>query len=101
MVSVAQVKVREEEQYNRVEVEQVEGRLPGLLHMLLARLEVSPGVMEVVVVVLVVVEVRPVVVEVIAPVQAKEDVAGRLVDPALIPILTVLTRSETTRPWCT
>ena len=58
------MKVREEEEYNRVEMEEVEGRLPGLLDMLLARLEVGPAV-EVVVVLEVVVVVEAEVVEVV------------------------------------
>ena len=77
---VGQVKVRDEEGqvFNRVELTQVEARLPGLLQLLLDR-----------------------VVKDICPKEKREvsDMQGQLVDPALLPILTILARIES-RPRC-
>ena len=85
---VGQVKVRDEEGqvFNRVELTQVEARLPGLLQLLLDR-----------------------VIKYVCPKakrddglkneDSKRDMQGQLVDPALLPILTIPARTDS-RPSC-
>ena len=84
---VGQVKVRDEEGqvFNRVELTQVEARLPGLLQLLLNRVvkDVCPKRKQ----------------DGLKNGDSKSNMQGRLVDPALLPILTILARIES-RPSC-
>ena len=83
---VGQVKVRDEEGqvFNRVELTQVEARLPGLLQLLLDRVDKgAQGRQE----------------GNLKNECGKSKIKGQLVDPALLPILTILARIES-RPSC-
>ena len=85
---VGQVKVRDEEGqvFNRVELTQVEARLPGLLQLLLDRVVKDIGA-------------QGTPDDNLKNERSKSNIQGQLVDPALLPILTILARIES-RPSC-